>query len=681
MRAVVLFFLLLACARALDLAQLRASAKSKSLGRGAEPESYYDRFTEPLRADLAPLCGNGRIDTIADYVAFPNKNTSSGYFFYVNEVCDDGNRLDGDGCAADCARLDAHTTPCALALDVSGEALRFLRFLNESTLLVITPTRALYVDAVTLQTYTSTSMNDVAVVSGATFGGAPSAPTEGGATWLYGIVTGGGGRVWVLGSNASIAVEEASVGLWAPTEGGDLLLVTSAGQVVDAKRGRVMRGWTSSDSALASVTAAVLDGGSVSLTCIFDGLLTHSFVYAVGAGTLVNVVDAPSNYIDFSTALDDPTMDKWLLLFSATLAHANFRYLPPTSFETLYIVNEDSPTKADEHAQVSPYIVGGSVLSPRNAINHYHGRAYVLGDPVFSSNWNTNPDEMLCNGTDALCLLDVPLCYDPLLPNPYSVNGRTDTLYAALVAAAVGASKWSEVPQRAQLTRGCTPGTVTQWLTHPATGALWLVRGRQVFEVGRRGAQVRLTDGRCLPAHGGACPVGMWALPFGRCLDCAVNVSQYNATTAWQQQCAAEGGGRRLLAEKEQTIELVLVSNEITSAGEAAKRLAAAAGGVCTCMETDTGGAWRKAYACILTGVQDSGAALRALRAFDFVSPPSVVWTHAAKSTAGASAGPDVGVIVGATAAGVLGVVLVLGLFLWVLHRPRYEAVATTAPR
>jgi hypothetical protein len=273
-------------------------------------------------------------------------------------------------------------------------------------------------------------------------------------------------------------------------------------------------------------------------------------------------------------------------------------------------------------------------------------------------------------------------------------------MYTALVEAAKGASKWSEVPARAQMRLGCTPEVAHQALTHPVTGALWIVRGSQVFEIGRRGTQYKLTNGQCLPSHSGrACPVGRWASTTSlSCADCAVNASLYNGTLAWKQQCSTNAAvkGRRLLAAEEeatkQTIQLIYVSTrtDILSAGDAASLLRRAVNdGVCTCMATAVGGAWRVAYACILTELKSPSDALRALRSIvvpgvqDFVAPPSVGWSRSAETSANhKDEGPSVGVIVGATAAGVLGVVLVVGLFVWVLHRPsKYQPVAATSPQ
>ena len=62
-------------------------------------ESVFTTPQAPSENDL-PLCGNGVLDT--------------------DEVCDDGNRVSGDGCNAYCSAFDAMTTACTLAGQISS---------------------------------------------------------------------------------------------------------------------------------------------------------------------------------------------------------------------------------------------------------------------------------------------------------------------------------------------------------------------------------------------------------------------------------------------------------------------------------------------------------------------------------------------------------------------------------
>ena len=97
-------------------------------------DSVYARYEMPLGVEFMPLCGNGRIDLVSDYVSYfgkseharlrvakkhlvlslPTADDLVEVEWARDEVCDDGNRLDGDGCAADCLSLDVLVSPCLL---------------------------------------------------------------------------------------------------------------------------------------------------------------------------------------------------------------------------------------------------------------------------------------------------------------------------------------------------------------------------------------------------------------------------------------------------------------------------------------------------------------------------------------------------------------------------------------
>ena len=106
-------------------------------------------------ANFLPLCGNGRIDKKADYEAYyrthppltltqqellPNRfdltnpTTLHNITILADEECDDGNRLDLDGCSADCMHVDLWTSACEIEV--------------ETPVIVDTPLRLFYQDMV-----------------------------------------------------------------------------------------------------------------------------------------------------------------------------------------------------------------------------------------------------------------------------------------------------------------------------------------------------------------------------------------------------------------------------------------------------------------------------------------------------------------------------------------------------
>ena len=98
-------------------------------------------------ANFLPLCGNGRIDKKADYEAYyrthpplnltrqeilpyiydpANSKSIHNITILADEECDDGNRLDLDGCSADCMNRDVWTSACEIAIDgLEGKNLNF----------------------------------------------------------------------------------------------------------------------------------------------------------------------------------------------------------------------------------------------------------------------------------------------------------------------------------------------------------------------------------------------------------------------------------------------------------------------------------------------------------------------------------------------------------------------------
>jgi cysteine-rich repeat protein len=85
-----------------------------------------------------PLCGNGRIDTKADYyenykthapltltkqqllfrdTVVDNPTAPYTVEILADEECDDGNRQDLDGCSADCMHVNLWTSACEIAVD------------------------------------------------------------------------------------------------------------------------------------------------------------------------------------------------------------------------------------------------------------------------------------------------------------------------------------------------------------------------------------------------------------------------------------------------------------------------------------------------------------------------------------------------------------------------------------
>jgi len=104
------FMLQEAAPLSLDLQAIRASSSAAR----APPAPQ-----QPLPLNVLPLCGNGKVDTIKDYEAAAGTLSmmNGAPRVWADEECDDGNRLDFDGCSADCMHMDLWVSGCELQLD------------------------------------------------------------------------------------------------------------------------------------------------------------------------------------------------------------------------------------------------------------------------------------------------------------------------------------------------------------------------------------------------------------------------------------------------------------------------------------------------------------------------------------------------------------------------------------
>ena len=106
---------------AINLNGIRQSQHTTNTVRKNRDTRY---FNSPMTQKFMPLCGNGNLDNRLSYENYYNITVASNTFdnilqvtenmlvgggnplkkigvkIFVDEVCDDGNRLDGDGCSA-----------------------------------------------------------------------------------------------------------------------------------------------------------------------------------------------------------------------------------------------------------------------------------------------------------------------------------------------------------------------------------------------------------------------------------------------------------------------------------------------------------------------------------------------------------------------------------------------------
>jgi cysteine-rich repeat protein len=123
----------------LNLSSVRRALQTTGGGGGGGKQTRnVSYFKKDLPQPIMPLCGNGRLDKRDDYETY-FANLGFGDVFHVprrvitggsgqgeeevvglkivvDEVCDDGNRRDGDGCSADCLVRDKIDSSCEIAV-------------------------------------------------------------------------------------------------------------------------------------------------------------------------------------------------------------------------------------------------------------------------------------------------------------------------------------------------------------------------------------------------------------------------------------------------------------------------------------------------------------------------------------------------------------------------------------
>lgn len=674
----------------LNLAALRSAGNTRPISKSSI-HPLYNRFNDPLPVNLiAPNCGNGKLDQhMMNEIPQPQDLWNAGVIF-VNEACDDGNRLDGDGCAADCASMDALTSPCPLAIDTGGEEIVTMAFYAH-IFVFFTPTRMVRMGSVDLK---------ILSIQNFTIGPVVTAWQES----PFDFFVYGGGRIWMpLNSQTPIQgtlpdpsnsnyqplhVKDSSLGIVLVYKIKiNTYLVTAAGEIVNVVARRVTNWTNSSQDAAELWNVNIIEKPEDS----YNHLRYISFVCTFyDDSQLIFVLDTenhivlPENVIKKSPPSNIDSLNPnspgypWIYLFSMALKKHS-RPMTTDITEHASYISKNTTKNGVTLFMVSPFSISYSKFSPRDIITGMT-QLSALGDPLFT---NGRIETSLCNGTNASCILDVPLCYDVLSPNAYSItnnaSSKISTIFTALDNASRTSKTLKETVAKANLKCNERNESVQQILIHPYTQALWILRGSKIYEVNRRGTQVKapfsISSEQCVPSMSGACMPGYWSWSKMPCKPCdsfsmMSDDGAYNNLFAYTQQCTnvdtsllfnniPESGKtinssttsvgdsmlfngirrRRLLQHNQEKntegIEMIVVTNVLTNVSSVTALFVS--WGDTFCEKTITGGAWKYAYACKLNRYvkADPFQVLRALKATakpnitDFLSPATRIMPYA----------------------------------------------------
>jgi cysteine-rich repeat protein len=679
--------------------------------RPDEYTQWYERYSTALRADVAPLCGNGVVDTVDTYTDYytlhpptPYGNETNTKAFLINEVCDDGNRFDGDGCSADCLSLDAFTPPCPLAgasqllSSSDGETFRFVTFINATTLLAVTSAkRLLFADGYTLALLSARTLTDD-IASGW------RSPHDG-VIWLYSSVVGSVWRVDVASSSSGVSIRRLLTlpvvvagdnGVWwtdGTAGGNNMMLVTASMQFVNLTSGRVRRAANYNVSYGKLVGVRTFDTethGVMRIGCSFvRELVTRYLRYDIGGNGTIADDTQMGDIADFDGVFAYiPWVGLYYHLYNAQ-PESMQPFRPPKLLWVDYPLRERQTWENDLNSFNNAPVVAAHSISVRQEtvrdfIMHNDNYAVVLGvgEPWMRIAMQRSLSIGACAGADKPCIADMPLSYDVLAENPYAYTSRTSTtLYTTAVAIAntdiVSGSLTAIATWRAILAAitpsvlASQPPPITQLLPHPVTGAIWVVRGSSLYEIGRRGVLMTTQARTCVPSYAGVCPAGSWAPPNLACRLCTLAVP---TERAWHQQCLSTTG-------QSVSLSFAFASNNYSSVDQAVARLRLAPnlrvnGTIIACVLTPPGRLWLYAYACnvSLVTTADVPTAMRTLRAmvdyrsFAFLTPPHVktpavgfgantaVVANNADASASESSALSTGAIVGIVLGSVVGV-------------------------
>ena len=533
--------------------------------RPREWDDAFRRYLEPLgHPNFMPLCGNGILNTKADYVAIyaagqgllNASNRIPGAFvkIIVDEACDDGNRLDGDGCSADCLSADLFQSVCEVASDELIEAMTL--------------------DAKSGDVYISTSKaigrvevgmrgiftNWEAIKSFAV----DAMVVDGDNIFMYSSLMTTLFKVEKLGVNVVQPVVKFDL---ASGERGDfirngntlLLFVKDAHHifVMDVVNSKMITSFNTTEFISPMANINVLNGR-------LEAILKEHF-FSMG-------LDGSNVKFENATAAALGTVPPFWEHFTQSLIRAGSKFEFNTIDATVEVFQQmnsglfQSVDPADydfnlnlntgSFILINPMVVGTKdpglrtvLVSKASSILYgmYPDEVFATGRPEILKALLSN--NLKCNGAET-CLLDIPLEYDLMKQSTYNSSGRTyyDDLKNALVSVSGNLSTTEErEPLALQYMKTIydinypkIPKTI---ITIPKTLAMWFLRDGVIFHLNRRGVEVRDNSGRCIPLDVMPCPMCQWATSEHMCQPCSVT----SPSAAWQVQCKDCGPVKRRL--------------------------------------------------------------------------------------------------------------------------------------
>ena len=588
-------------------AQSRNTSKLSSLRMGAKVThpsmTKDDLVNNPL---FMPLCGNGRIDKKEDYIEYgatlsmskarllaelpsldgPMYNIS----IIADEECDDGNRLDFDGCSADCMYTDCMTSACELAVDLSLEY-EDLIYDNVRGKMVVSALNGIY----SLEIGPSETTMRAVIIASKNFK-AVSIFRHTMYLVLYDPVS---QSLWGVadGSNKLTILNKLDMLVgWNSSDGEWPAIVSKPNGPIVIRDGTDMIYLKTPTSAV--TTSDRCYGGVEMASRKCDFIMENGGSLVIGCEVGRIIIGENTCIVDFESHRAQDMMDGtiWGDIFNSAVARLSTW---KTVQKAYYGLPDDFPLNDRARAiimSVEGYNhIGGffemTVNPPRKLMSpDTMPLVYSLGDPSMASMLITTVASGPATCGDEMCLFDNDPAYDITEDNPmkYARGDTWNRIIQDLISgqnSSIFSLKSDEARYKTfidgvanNMESMSSPRAVIAVAKHPVTHSLWAIRKDKLVEVSKSGVKVKRPDGKCIPSDVALCGKCTWASSGTMCMPCAAG----NASSlAWSLSCRqCTNARRRMLQVHNDAIISFTMMGDLTKAREIWPKATASDGGI-----------------------------------------------------------------------------------------------------
>lgn len=672
--------------RVFSLLLILTFARALDLNKERVPGIPISALSPPLDLPptFLPLCGNGRIDTIDDYKLLAAEAATFTAFnpldrslppvsatLFATETCDDGNRVDHDGCSADCMHQDLWVSFCELQTDTAASELETMVFVPSWNEALLSKRDGIYTLNISPQPSDRSLKTRLLVSKAFPVSNAFLSPS--GEVLLYSpnpqkLWRLADGKLSVHVDMSSVLENRGATGYHFPAPNDMWFLMHDAYSVsvVDVVAKTAVGTCTVTASLDTVAFLGVVSGTSLLIANLRDnGRISVTVNPGQNPGVVCSDFGAPPSV--------GSLYSQALLTFRNSMSIESMRYnveysntgdasLPEPTFRRFYL-----PLGLwVETPQGSPR----NWLAP--STTQAVGLSTYIGHPLVYQSVN---DPSCYSG--ARCAFDVSPDYDVFRPYK-AVSGSWQAELQALIDSKYPSATAQEIINDAQFSaqwnavvasRSPSQRRLLATMTHPVTGSLWALRPDGLFELSKSGVLVMLTSngqwsGKCMPSGVALCPACQWAPAGQQCRPCAQKSDEW----AWHLKCQGcpAPSARRLLGAGS-----VLIEFSVRGPSSPLPPPCQSDQNVWPSSSTEQDVSSVKLY------VEDPAACMRelvpALQGREVVVPP-----HTALSLSDGSSGDSTPVIVGSVVGGVTGLLAVgVGVYYFAWYLPSVRAVAS----